>query len=234
MKKIQRALAGAAIAVVMLAIPTVAAAQRSFHATVTWIDDGDTVWISEDGHRLRVRLSGVDCPELAQPFGAEARRATLTALLQRDVTVDVRDVDAYGRLVARIHNGGRDMSEDLLRDGLAWYYSRFVTDPVLASAESEARRAHRGLWSQPNPVPPWVFRAGESDSAAHVMSVVNGQLPPTPLASTSKRKPSPAPRSATTKARVTAKTPAGVRVVPAGKGSDARTLKSSRKGTDRR
>jgi endonuclease YncB( thermonuclease family) len=44
------------------------------------------------------------------------------------------------------------------RTGLAWHHKKYSSDPVLAEAEEQARRLKKGLWSMPNPVPPWEYR----------------------------------------------------------------------------
>ena len=43
-------------------------------------------------------------------------------------------------------------------DGRAWHFKRYSSDPVLAEAEVEARKAKVGLWSMPGAVPPWEWR----------------------------------------------------------------------------
>jgi endonuclease YncB( thermonuclease family) len=72
--------------------------------------------------------------------------------------VHVRDVDRYGRLVSRVQIDGQDLSVALVTEGLAWHYTRYSDDPVLARAEVQARTTRTGLWSQPSPMPPWDFR----------------------------------------------------------------------------
>ena len=57
---------------------------------------------------------------------------------------------------------GRSMNRELVRQGMAWWFARYApADAELARLESEAKAARRGLWSQPNPVPPWSWRWGE-------------------------------------------------------------------------
>lgn len=74
------------------------------------------------------------------------------------VTVNPRDVDRYGRTVARIYVGGTDLNFELVKAGLAWFYRQYSHDSQIAAAENAARRARVGLWSDPFPVPPWSFR----------------------------------------------------------------------------
>jgi endonuclease YncB( thermonuclease family) len=46
----------------------------------------------------------------------------------------------------------------MLKEGMAWWYRDYSKNKHLGAVEEAARRARRGLWSDPNPVPPWVFR----------------------------------------------------------------------------
>jgi endonuclease YncB( thermonuclease family) len=62
----------------------------------------------------------------------------------RTVDVDVRDMDRYGRLVARVTVDGRDVSLALVQAGLAWYFTRSSRDVRLTEAETHAR-THRIL-----------------------------------------------------------------------------------------
>ena len=41
---------------------------------------------------------------------------------------------------------------------IAWVYRRFENDPALIAQEAEAKAAGRGLWRDPEPLPPWVWR----------------------------------------------------------------------------
>jgi endonuclease YncB( thermonuclease family) len=66
--------------------------------------------------------------------------------------------DKYGRKVCRVEVDGQDLSVELLRAGLAWHYKRYNQEPALASLQAEARARKRGLWADPNPIPPWEWR----------------------------------------------------------------------------
>jgi micrococcal nuclease len=50
--------------------------------------------------------------------------------------------------------------------GLAWHYTEYSKDPALDALERAARAARRGLWTQTNPAPPWVFRRGVGPRAS--------------------------------------------------------------------
>jgi endonuclease YncB( thermonuclease family) len=129
-----------------------------FTARVVSVIDGDTVGVLRDGQEVRIRLEGIDCPENGQDFGNRAKQFTSDLIFGRTVDVDVRDVDQYGRLVSRVMVDGRDVSVALVEAGLAWHYTQYSKDPVLAKAEASARAKRIGLWVQSNAVPPWTYR----------------------------------------------------------------------------
>jgi len=145
------------ILLAVLAIAPLRAADR-FTGRVVGVSDGDTITVLRNSRPVKIRLDGIDCPESAQDFGQRARQFTSGLVFAKAVTVDVRNVDRYGRLVARVQVDGRDMSLALVNAGFAWHYRQYSKDPGLARAELEARSKHMGLWSQPNAVPPWEFR----------------------------------------------------------------------------
>ena len=134
-------------------------AEVAFRAKVVSVVDGDT-WhvLDAAGVPLDVRLDGIDCPESGQPFGGVARRHVRAAVFDRVVEVHRVGMDSRGRVIARVRVEGRDLSLELLKAGLAWHYTDFSRDAALAAAERDARSAKRGLWSESNAVPPWVWR----------------------------------------------------------------------------
>ena len=127
---------------------------------VVRVADGDTITLLVDETQHRIRLHGADCPERGQPFGTRAKQFTSNLVFGQTVTVRVVDVDRYKRLVCRVTlPEGRDLSEELVRAGLAWWYKHYAPDDkMLARLETDAREAKRGLWADPNPVPPWQWR----------------------------------------------------------------------------
>ena len=131
---------------------------RSFSATVIAIHDGDTISVRTTRATLRIRLEGIDCPEYRQPYSARAKQFTSQLVYGKEVTIDDRGQDQYGRLLARVRMNGVEVNEALVRNGLAWHYQRGAIDRALADAERTARAARAGLWADPNPVPPWRWR----------------------------------------------------------------------------
>jgi micrococcal nuclease len=125
---------------------------------VVKVHDGDSVTLLSDGVQHEARLAGIDAPELRQEFGRDAK-STLASLVEgRVVTFADTGHDRYHRNLVRMHVEGMDVNAEMVRRGMAWRYSAYSSDPVLAAVEQEARRFRRGLWSQAHPVPPWEWR----------------------------------------------------------------------------
>lgn len=139
---------------------------QSFAGRVLSVTDGDTLVVARGRGQVTVRLYGVDAPEGSQAYGAEATRALRALVLDRVVTITMRDVDAYGRTVGEVTVGGVNVGESLVRAGAAWHFTRYSNSAALARAEREARAARRGLWAQPGAVPPWEFRERAAAAAS--------------------------------------------------------------------
>ena len=126
--------------------------------------DGDSIDVRRGDTTLRIRLHGIDAPEKTQPYSNVARRRTEELAGGRVVRVDVEDRDRYDRIVARVFVDGEDLSLVLVREGLAWHYRHYSSDPRLAYYELGARQKRLGLWQDPDPEPPWTFRKRQRQS----------------------------------------------------------------------
>lgn len=138
-------------------ILTVLSAQAwAFTGAVTRVHDGDTLTV--DGRR--VRLFGIDAPELDQPGGAASREYLARLVQGRSVEVVEKDIDAYGRVVGVVlAHDGREVNAMMVRAGHAWVYRTYCRDCAeLKRDEALARREGLGLWGEPRPVPPWKWR----------------------------------------------------------------------------
>jgi endonuclease YncB( thermonuclease family) len=87
-----------------------------------WVTDGDTIKI----RNTQIRLFGVDAPELNHPHGKNAKWALHRLCKGHTVRAEITDVDDYGRTVARCYlPDGRDLSAEMVRQGLALDWPRF-------------------------------------------------------------------------------------------------------------
>jgi endonuclease YncB( thermonuclease family) len=153
--------------IVLLAAAEVHAA-RMVEGVVRAVYDGDTILlVTRDSSRLKTRLYGIDAPETAkpdkpgQPYGEAAKRALLSKILWKSVSAEVVDVDQYQRAVAVIRYAGRDINREMVAEGMAWAYRRYLREPYASEYlgdESRARSRRAGLWQDSNPRPPWEFR----------------------------------------------------------------------------
>lgn len=145
--------------------------QRCFAAKVVGISDGDTVTLlllnGGDAGPVKARLTEIDAPERRQPWGARSSQALANKVFGQQVLVASSGEDRYGRLLARLHLGNRDINRELVREGHAWVYRRYATQNWLPD-EAAARNAGRGLWSlhSSQTTPPWEWRQRERQTKA--------------------------------------------------------------------
>lgn len=131
----------------------------SFKAKVIGVTSGDSVVLLLDNNtQLKVRLEGIDCPELQQEYGDSAKMATVKLCFKKRVRVEKVGLDGYGRTLAFIYVDTLCINKELIRMGLAWHYAAFNNDSTLAKLEADARNNKVGLWKQTTPVAPWDFR----------------------------------------------------------------------------
>jgi micrococcal nuclease len=121
---------------------------------------GCTITVLKDRTPIKVRLFGLDCPETGQDFGSRAKLATSELVFGKVVTVNSKQKDRYRRTVAEVVlPDGRILNHELVRRGFAWWYRRYApSNTSLARLEAKARAAKIGLWSVPDPTPPWTWR----------------------------------------------------------------------------
>lgn len=124
---------------------------------VTRIADGDTIHVLLNGRRERLRLIGLDAPEIAHPdiaaecYGTASARFTRRSLEGRSVRLefDVERRDRFGRLLAYVFHRGELFNQTLVADGFAIersYPPNLAHQEELQRAEADARLHLRGLW----------------------------------------------------------------------------------------
>lgn len=157
---------GAQDASAMRRVSDAATVQDAPDAGPTWVAarvlrvvDGDSLWVRPPGRApLRLRLSGVDAPELCQRHGPQAREALARHLAGQTVRVSLLRRDTYDRWLARVEGPQGDVGTWLVAQGHAWSMRWHNNLGPYAAQERVARQARRGLFSQPNPEPPRDFR----------------------------------------------------------------------------
>ena len=134
-----------------------------FTGKVIKIADGDTITVL-DRYKVqhRIRLTGIDAPERRQAFGSRSKQSLSKLIFSKTVIVKTNKRDRYGRVLGKVLINGIDVNKEQVRRGMAWhgyFRDQIAADRITyAEIEKNARNAHRGLWVDPNPLPPWKWR----------------------------------------------------------------------------
>lgn len=140
-----------------------------YQALAVSIHDGDTITLQTAIDNKKIRLTGIDAPELKQPFGAESRDALKQDILNQTVTVDTNKQDKYGRSVGKIILNGEDINLKQVSRGMAWVYTDYLKEltnedqQLYLAAQMSAQEALSGLWKEESPLAPWTFRKQPSE-----------------------------------------------------------------------
>jgi endonuclease YncB( thermonuclease family) len=150
---------------------------RRFVAEVTHVADGDSLEVLiPPARKVRLRLHGVDTPESNEPFNDRARTFTRVLMFGRNVAVVGKDVDRYGRLVARVTVDDVDASESIIAAGLGCTFRQYARDPALETAQDNARRSQQGFWARNTPRPACVAREARLERTAPRSTAVVGNV----------------------------------------------------------
>jgi endonuclease YncB( thermonuclease family) len=119
------AIAAAAIALTLWPRRHAHASPNLTEGVVVRVIDGDTLWLQSGatkGKPRKLRLAGIDAPEICQGGGVKARDALSARVLNRHVQVTSRATDDYRRTVATLRLDGEDIGAWLVQQGHAWSY----------------------------------------------------------------------------------------------------------------
>jgi endonuclease YncB( thermonuclease family) len=116
---------------------------------------------ASDGRPTVIRLHGIDAPEKGQVIGTRAKQFAASLAFGKTVIVSVRGRDRYCRTIGDATlPDGRHLNQELVHAGYA-VVSSVLADYRLSTLEAQARSAHRGLWADLGPVPPWEWRRSQ-------------------------------------------------------------------------
>lgn len=152
-----------ALQIPALARQTHAAKVQIYSGTVSWVADGDTIWLrtSSTVRPMKVRIQGIDAPESCQPGGSASGTALRNRILGRRVTLEVprsRSHDDYGRTLGRVQLSGEDIGAWMVSNGHAWSYAYRNNPGPYAQEQASAVAARRGLFAQRDAENPRHFR----------------------------------------------------------------------------
>ncbi len=132
------------------------------------VGDGDTIRVvARSGQRLTIRLACIDAPEMAQGAPGEAARVALVQMVRVSrLEIKPQTVDKYGRTVAEVFVGGRNVNLQLVRGGFAFAYRKYLgqcDQAAYLGAEAWARQYGQGIWRY-GTERPWDYRQRRRES----------------------------------------------------------------------
>lgn len=130
----------------------------TFSAKVLNVYDGDTFTVKYRGDEEKIRLAGIDAPELDQQYGKESRETLIQLLGTEAVQIRRLGTDRYGRNIAEVTAGSVNVNENMVISGAAWFYSDYSNGMDFKEDQINASKAKRGLWQAPGVIPPWLYR----------------------------------------------------------------------------
>ena len=79
-------------------------------------------------------------------------------IFKKDVKLITHGKDRYTRTIADVFYSKENINLKMIKNGFAWHYKKYSSDPVMAKAEQDARLGKIGLWQMGNAIAPWDYR----------------------------------------------------------------------------
>ncbi|EOB5157249.1 thermonuclease family protein [Campylobacter upsaliensis] len=139
--------------------------EKELTGKVSMVIDGDTIEFlaktsKENPYnhitKLKIRLYGIDAPELKQAYGKEAKEFLSALVLKQEVSLIIENKDKYDRFVGTIFLKGKDINKEMVKNGYAHAYESF-SKKYLAE-QADAKMFKLGLWQDEKAVKPSEFR----------------------------------------------------------------------------
>lgn len=129
------------------------------HGLVVGVHDGDSLTLLVGGkNEIKVRLEGIDAPELKQPFGSASKKALSDLVFGKTVRLEQTGKDRYKRTLGNIYVDETWINLAMVERGMAWFFAKYSKDGKLKAAAELAQRRAVGLWREAAPQPPWEWR----------------------------------------------------------------------------
>jgi endonuclease YncB( thermonuclease family) len=127
---------------------------RTITGTVTKVFDGDTIQATTpEQTKLRVRLYGIDAPEMPKTnptpsyvrvhgasFGKDCKKALEAKIMAKEIRLDVLDNDKYKRTVGIIWLGNRNINIEMIQEGYAKAYDEYLKSPITQNSNRHRRK----------------------------------------------------------------------------------------------
>lgn len=135
----------------------------SMFGKVIDVNSGDVITIVNLNRPVRVKLVGVDAPEMNQAFGDVAKKHLSDLIHDKSVVVEYSGIAADGSVSGRVLLNDSDIGAQMIRDGAAWFDPNNLSNlsqkdrEIYQQSEQAARGERRGLWQADKPIAPWEF-----------------------------------------------------------------------------
>ncbi len=136
------------------------------------VSDGDTLNVQKVengnfvGEVMKIRMFGIDAPEKAQDYGIESKQALEKLVNGKTLEIEEKNRDRYGRTVAVVYVDGKNVNEEMVKNGHAWWYQEYdKKDTKMQAYQENAKKNKLGLFGKRGYVEPWNYRKEKKAAA---------------------------------------------------------------------
>lgn len=161
------------ILIVLILTAISAYPQQRFAGTITEVVDGKTFVMQTVNGKITCVLQYIEVPEPEQPLHQTVKEHLEKVIINQRGEFKPLAI-MKDRTVGQLIISGVDISQQMLRDGAAWYSGndKFDQNALYLNNESQAKAEKRGVWGIANLKPAWEFRA-EKEKSRQTMTVQN-------------------------------------------------------------
>ena len=136
------------------------------------VSDGDTLNVQKvengkfAGEVMKIRMFGIDAPEKTQDYGIESKQALEKLVNGKTLEIEEKNRDRYGRTVAVVYVNGKNVNEEMVKNGNAWWYQEYdKKDTKMQAYQENAKKNKLGLFGKRGYVEPWNYRKEKKAAA---------------------------------------------------------------------
>jgi len=136
------------------------------------VSDGDTLNVQKVengkfvGEVMKIRMFGIDAPEKTQDYGIESKQALEKLINGKTLEIEEKNRDRYGRTVAVVYVNGKNVNEEMVKNGNAWWYQEYdKKDTKMQAYQENAKKNKLGLFGKRGYVEPWNYRKEKKAAA---------------------------------------------------------------------
>jgi len=136
------------------------------------VSDGDTLNVQKVengkfvGEVMKIRMFGIDAPEKTQDYGIESKQALEKLVNGKTLEIEKKNRDRYGRTVAVVYVNGKNVNEEMVKNGNAWWYQEYdKKDTKMQAYQENAKKNKLGLFGKRGYVEPWNYRKEKKAAA---------------------------------------------------------------------